>query len=52
MFRSRDSRGHGTVLEFGFLCGLEEDKPDPAQRTAMQARVVWIPRGVETEGSG
>ena len=47
MFRLRDSRGKGTVLEFGPLWGLDEDKPDLAEN-----RVGLDTQRGETEGVG
>lgn len=47
MFRLRDSRRKGLILEFGPLCGLEEHKPDLAQ-----SRAGLDTLGVETEGLG
>lgn len=39
-------------MEFGFLCELQEDKPDSAQWTPVEDKGGLDTLGVETEGLG
>lgn len=48
MFSLRELRGKGAVLEFGYLCGLQ-DRPDSAQWNAVAGKGGLDTIGVHTE---